>query len=232
LPIGIAHWPVSRRLWSKSRPLSSTASTPEAGTRLFGFGAAGRSGTRCGGSRSDFLSVPRLRGVPYPVERVERCRQRRRSAGHLARLHADPRDAARLPAPGPFSARTADLPVTVRRAGMRRPRWPMQDPADYAQVGRGCRRAGRGAQNGPICYHLIGRTRKDSGGCSGRHRPSPWRAKCARGRDGSSRFGPDLAALGDRADAGDRGWRRLDEPGVLAASSVSRGRRSLWSRER
>jgi hypothetical protein len=41
LPIGIAHWPVSRRRCSSARPASSTARTPHAGTRLFGFGAAG-----------------------------------------------------------------------------------------------------------------------------------------------------------------------------------------------
>jgi hypothetical protein len=41
LPIGRAHWPVSRRRWRRISPRSFTASTPEAGTRLFGAGASG-----------------------------------------------------------------------------------------------------------------------------------------------------------------------------------------------
>src|ERR1700678_1488892 len=41
LPIGIAHCPVSRRRCRSSRPSWSTASRPQAGTRLFGVGACG-----------------------------------------------------------------------------------------------------------------------------------------------------------------------------------------------
>src|SRR6266581_3061300 len=68
LPIGIAHWPVSRRRCSSTRPASSTARTPQAGTRLFGLGAAGSFRYSTRPIASDLLAEPGLRRFPHPLE--------------------------------------------------------------------------------------------------------------------------------------------------------------------
>src|SRR5690349_18226759 len=68
LPIGIAHWPVSRRRCSSARPASSTARTPQAGTRLFGSGAAGSFRYSIRPIASDLLAETGLRRFPHALE--------------------------------------------------------------------------------------------------------------------------------------------------------------------
>src|SRR5579859_267627 len=68
LPIGMAHWPVSRRRCSSTRPAASTARTPQAGTRLFGLGAAGSFQYSTRPTCSDLLVMPGFRGLPDPLE--------------------------------------------------------------------------------------------------------------------------------------------------------------------
>src|SRR5215467_9993751 len=71
-PIGSAHWPVSRRLCTSTRPCSSTASTPHAGTREFGAGALGsfQYSTRLMQPPSvQAVPQPGDGGAPHPVKR-------------------------------------------------------------------------------------------------------------------------------------------------------------------
>src|SRR6476646_4559071 len=71
LPIGIAHCPVSRRRCSSTRPELSAASTPQAGTRLFGLGAAGSFQYSTRPMSSDLLAEPGLGRVPHPLEAAD-----------------------------------------------------------------------------------------------------------------------------------------------------------------